>query len=173
MTTFASGPRAKKILRLRINGSMHELGAYPSALLLDVLRNDLGLIGTKRGCDMGTCGCCNVIIEGLVVMSCLVLAFDCVGKKIQTIESLAPSSEGNLHPLQEAWAESGGSQCGFCTPGFIMASLALLQEEALPSNRRIREAISGNVCRCTGYKKIVEAIEVASRRMAGQVEATG
>jgi carbon-monoxide dehydrogenase small subunit len=154
---------------------MHELGAYPSAVLLDVLRNDLGLIGTKRGCDMGTCGCCNVIIDGLAMSSCLVLAFDCVGKEVQTIESLAPASLSDLHPLQEAWAMTGGSQCGFCSPGFIMTSLAFLEAELregtdLPSQQQIREAISGNLCRCTGYKKIVEAIEIASRQMAAREE---
>jgi carbon-monoxide dehydrogenase small subunit len=155
---------SNRILRLRVNGSTHLLGVPPNALLLDVLREELGLTGTKRGCDMGTCGCCNVVIDGRAVMSCLVLAHDCAGKDVLTVEGL--TGESGLHPLQEAWAECGGSQCGFCTPGFIMTSHALLAREPNPSERRIREAIAGNVCRCTGFQKIVQAIGLAAQRLA-------
>ena len=155
----------KRLLKLKVNGSPYEVAARPSAILLDVLRDDLGLVGTKRGCDMGTCGCCNVLIDGRAVMSCLVLAHDAANRSIWTIEGVCERSPGGIHPLQEAWSECGGSQCGFCTAGFVMTSLALLHAEPDPSSRRIREAIAGNVCRCTGYTKIVEAIETAARRM--------
>ncbi|MEZ5989631.1 MAG: (2Fe-2S)-binding protein [Planctomycetota bacterium] len=158
----------KRVLKLRINGSEHEVGAVPSALLLDVLRNDLNLVGTKRGCDMGTCGCCNVLLDGRPVMSCLVLAFDCVGREVTTIEGLADPADGRgLHPLQRAWAEHGGSQCGFCSPGFIVTAKALLDEEPDPDEGRVREALAGNLCRCTGYKKIVEAVLDAAAVMRG------
>ncbi len=153
----------KRILKLSINGTVHECAAEPQALLLDVLRNELGLFGTKRGCDMGTCGCCNVLVDGQVQMSCLLLAHDMTGKEIETIEGLFDVGDPRgLHPLQRAWAEHGGSQCGFCTPGFVMTAKALLTEEPDPSEERIREALSGNVCRCTGYKKIVEAVQSAA-----------
>ena len=156
---------SKRLLKLEVNGSHYEVAAYPSAILLDVLRDDLRLVGTKRGCDMGTCGCCNILIDGRAVMSCLMLAHDAVGKSIWTIEGVCERSPGGVHPLQEAWSECGGSQCGFCTSGFVMTSLELLHNEPEPSSRRIREAIAGNVCRCTGYTKIVEAIEKAAGRI--------
>ena len=156
----------KRILHLRINGSSYETAAEPQALLLDVLRDDLGLFGTKRGCDMGTCGCCNVLVNGQAQMSCLLLAHDMTGKEIQTIEGLVNAEDPRgLHPLQRAWAEHGGSQCGFCTPGFVMTAKALLDDEPDPSEQRIREALSGNVCRCTGYKKIVEAVQSAAAEL--------
>lgn len=160
----------KRLLTLRINGSEHQIAAPAHALLLDVLREDLALAGTKRGCDMGTCGCCNVLIDGRSVMSCLVLAHDCEGKEIATIEGLAFDGP-EVHPLSEAWAECGGSQCGFCTPGFIVTCHELLEKEPRPSRQRIAEAISGNVCRCTGYKKILDAVELASERMANGSQA--
>ena len=160
---------AKRILRLRINGSDYECAAAPQALLLDVLRDDLGLVGTKRGCDMGTCGCCNVLVDGQVQMSCLLLAHDMTGKDLETIEGLVdPSDPRGLHPLQRSWAEHGGSQCGFCTPGFVLTAKALLASNPDPTELQIREALSGNVCRCTGYKKIVEAVQGAARSMRGE-----
>jgi carbon-monoxide dehydrogenase small subunit len=158
---------AKRLLKLRVNGSDYEVAAWPSALLLDVLRYDLNLVGTKRGCDMGTCGCCNVLIDGVAEMSCMKLAFDCEGHEVTTIEGLTGEGDA-MHPLQEAWAETGGSQCGFCTPGFIVTSEALLRKYEAPSEDVIREAISGNVCRCTGYMKIIDAIQLAARRMRGE-----
>ncbi len=164
LPTSSDARPEKRVLHLRVNGSDHVVAARPYALLLDVLREDLALVGTKRGCDMGTCGCCNVLIDGKSVMSCLVLAHEASGKNIETIEGLA--FEGaELHPLSAAWAECGGSQCGFCTPGFIVTCHELLAEEQAPSRQRIAEAISGNVCRCTGYKKILDAVEVAAARM--------
>lgn len=156
----------KQLLTLRINGSDHQVAAPSHALLLDVLREELALVGTKRGCDMGTCGCCNVLIDGRSVMSCLVLAHDCAGKEIETIEGLAFDGP-EVHPLSQAWAECGGSQCGFCTPGFIVTCHELLAKEPRPSRQRIAQAISGNVCRCTGYKKILDAVELAAERMDG------
>ncbi len=154
-----------RLLTLRVNGSKLRCAAPPKALLLDVLREDWGLIGTKRGCDMGTCGCCNVLIDGQAVPSCLVLAFDCEEKEIQTVEGLSVSCDGHLHPLQEAWAQSGGSQCGFCTPGFLMTSKELLENNPNPSREEIAEALSGNVCRCTGYQKIIDAVDLAAKQL--------
>ncbi len=156
-----------RILRLKINGHEREVAAEPNAILLDVLREGLGLTGTKRGCDMGTCGCCNVLLDGRPVNSCLVLAWDCEDREITTIEGLLPEDPGALHPLQEAWAETGGSQCGFCSPGFIVTAEALLREDPEPTETRVREALSGNLCRCTGYKKIVEAVLKAARSGRG------
>ncbi len=154
-----------RLLTLRVNGSELHLAAPPKALLLDVLREGFGLIGTKRGCDMGTCGCCNVLIQGQAIPACLVLAFDCEGKEIQTVEGLTVEGDGHLHPLQEAWAHSGGSQCGFCTPGFLMTSKELLEKNPNPSREEIAEALSGNVCRCTGYQKIIDAVDLAAQQL--------
>ena len=157
---------ASRILRLRINGVEREVAVPDQAILLDVLRDEVGLTGTKRGCDMGTCGCCTVLVDGENRLSCLTLAAQVEGKDIATIESLgAPNS---LHPLQRAFCDIGGSQCGFCTPGFIMTSKALLDRHPNPSEAEIKEAISGNLCRCTGYIKIVEAIQVAAKELAPQ-----
>ncbi|HHI79380.1 MAG TPA: (2Fe-2S)-binding protein [Planctomycetes bacterium] len=162
------GPQATsglRILTLRVNGSVYRCAAAPQALLLDILREEFRLVGTKRGCDMGTCGCCNVLIDGKAVPSCLVLAFDCEDKEIQTVEGLSLEEDGHLHPLQEAWAHSGGSQCGFCTPGFLMTSKELLACNPNPSREEIERALSGNVCRCTGYQKIVDAVSLAAKNM--------
>ncbi len=156
-----------RFLTLRVNGSELRCAAPPKALLLDVLREEFNLIGTKRGCDMGTCGCCNVLLDGQAVPSCLVLAFDCEGKEIQTVEGLSVEVDGHLHPLQSAWAHSGGSQCGFCTPGFLMTAKELLEHNPHPSRDEIAEALSGNVCRCTGYKKILDAVECAAQQLQG------
>ncbi|MCH7680425.1 (2Fe-2S)-binding protein [candidate division KSB1 bacterium] len=145
-----------KIIKLNINGSTHETAIREYDVLLDVVRENLNLTGTKRGCDMGTCGCCNVLIDGRARLSCLTMAMECIGKKIVTIEGLKSPI---VHPLQRAFAESGGSQCGFCTQGFIMTAKALLDENPDPKREEIEEAISGNMCRCTGYIKIVDAIE--------------
>jgi aerobic-type carbon monoxide dehydrogenase small subunit (CoxS/CutS family) len=151
---------------LKVNGSLHELAIRPYDVLLDVVRENLNLTGTKRGCDMGTCGCCTVHIDGRAKLSCLTLAAeyassDKLTHEIITIEGL--KDHGVIHPLQRAFAEHGGSQCGFCTPGFIMTASAFLQSHSKPTRDEIKEAISGNMCRCTGYIKIVEAIEAAAR----------
>ncbi len=155
---------AYRILRLRINGVERAVAVSDQAILLDVLRDEVGLTGTKRGCDMGTCGCCTVLVDGENRLSCLTLAAQVAGKAITTIESLG--SPNALHPLQRAFSDIGGSQCGFCTPGFIMTSKALLDRQPNPSDHEIKEAISGNLCRCTGYIKIVDAIKTAAKELA-------
>lgn len=146
----------RKIIKLKINGSTHETAIREYDVLLDIIRENLNLTGTKRGCDMGTCGCCSVLIDGRARLSCMTMAMECIVKEIVTIEGLKSPI---VHPLQRAFAESGGSQCGFCTQGFIITAKALLEEHPEPSRDEIEEAISGNMCRCTGYIKIVDAIE--------------
>ena len=146
----------KRILKLNVNSEEKEILTEVNKTLLEMLREDLGLTGTKRGCDLGTCGACTVLIEGKPYLSCLTLAVGVQGKKILTIEGLA--KEGELHPLQKAFVEKGAIQCGFCTPGMILTSKAFLDENPRPSEGEVKKAISGNLCRCTGYVKIVEAI---------------
>lgn len=158
-------PVKKQIAKFKVNGSLYEIAIRPYDVLLDVIRDSLNLTGTKRGCDMGTCGCCTVHIDGRARLSCLTLAAECVStehgvREITTIEGL--KNKEKLHPLQRAFAEHGGSQCGFCTPGFIMTASAFLHHYQHPSRDKIKEAISGNMCRCTGYIKIVEAIEAVA-----------
>ena len=146
----------KRILKLNVNGEEFEVLTEVHKTLLEVLREDLGLTGTKRGCDLGTCGACTVLVEGKPYLSCLTLAVDVQGKKIVTIEGLA--QDGEPHPLQKAFVQKGAIQCGFCTPGMILTAKAFLDENADPSEEEVKQAISGNICRCTGYVKIVEAI---------------
>jgi aerobic-type carbon monoxide dehydrogenase small subunit (CoxS/CutS family) len=148
-------------MRLRVNGEEVEVLFAPYKTLLEVLREDLDLTGTKHGCELGECGACAVLIDGEPVLSCLALALDCEGHAIETIEGLARGLE--LHPLQAAFADLGGSQCGYCTSGVVMTAKALLDKEPAPSRERIREALSGNLCRCTGYQQIWEAVERAAR----------
>jgi carbon-monoxide dehydrogenase small subunit len=150
-----------------VNGTQHEVAARPYDVLLDTLRNDLGLTGTTRGCDMGTCGCCAVHIDGVPQLSCLTLTLLAEGTEIRTIEDVAPLGT-ELHPVQEAFATLGGSQCGFCTPGFVMTVTNLLEKNPDPSDDEIRFAISGNMCRCTGYNKIVESVRSAAARLRGE-----
>jgi aerobic-type carbon monoxide dehydrogenase small subunit (CoxS/CutS family) len=150
-------------LRLRVNGEQSEVSFAPYKTLLEVLREDLNLTGTKHGCELGECGACAVLLDGAPQLSCLVLALDCEGRAIETVEGLASGAE--LHPLQTAFADLGAAQCGYCTPGILMTAKWLLEREPAPSRERIREAISGNLCRCTGYQQIFEAIEEAARRM--------
>lgn len=151
---------------LRVNGEPHDVVYDASKTLLEVLREDLGLTGTKHGCELGECGACTVLLDGEPVLSCLVLAVACEGADVETIEGVA-SADG-LHPLQQAFAELGAAQCGYCSPGFLLAAKALLAREADPSRDRIREELSGNLCRCTGYLKIYEAVELAAARMRGE-----
>ncbi len=151
----------RRILRLRVNGHEREVLARDADTLLDVLREQLGLTGTRRGCDLGTCGCCTVQVEGEPVLACLVLAAEVEGREITTIEGLAAS--GRFAPLQRTWAEAGAAQCGFCTSGFLMAADALLREEPDPDRETIRAALAGNLCRCTGYVKIVDAVAASAR----------
>ena len=146
----------KHVLKLHVNGEDHEVLTETHTTLLEVLREDLGLTGTKRACDLGTCGACTVLMNGKPHLSCLTLAVDAQGKEILTIEGLA--HDGKLHPLQKAFAEKGAIQCGFCTPGMILTAKAFLDEHLRPSEGEVKRAISGNFCRCTGYVKIVEAI---------------
>jgi len=146
----------KRILKLHVNGEDFEVLTEVHKTLLEVLREDLGMTGTKRGCDLGTCGACTVLIDGKPYLSCLTLAADAQAKKITTIEGLAEN--GELHPLQKAFVEKGAIQCGFCTPGMILTAKAFLDENPRPLEGEVRKAISGNICRCTGYVKIVEAI---------------
>jgi aerobic carbon-monoxide dehydrogenase small subunit len=134
--------------------------------LLEVLREDLQLTGTKHGCELGECGACAVLLDGKPVLSCLVLAVESVGRQITTVEGLA--ADGRLHPLQECFADLGAAQCGYCTPGILITAKALLDAEPNPSRERICEALSGNLCRCTGYLQIVEAVEEAGRRGSDQ-----
>ena len=150
-------------IRLTVNGEPADAYFAPYKTLLEVLREDLGLTGTKHGCELGECGACAVLIDGEPQLSCLVLAVECAGRSIETVEGLARGAE--LHPLQAAFADLGAAQCGYCTPGILMTAKALLEHEKSPSRERIREAVSGNLCRCTGYQQIFEAIEEAARRM--------
>ena len=150
----------KQLLRLNVNGRWREDAVHENALLLDYLREVAGLTGVKAGCDGGECGACTVLVDGEAVPSCLTLAARCEGKRIETIESLA--AQGRLHRLQQAFHEKLGAQCGFCTPGMIMAAEALLRRNANPSDQEIRTALSGNLCRCTGYVKIIESVQAAA-----------
>ncbi|MFQ5776693.1 MAG: (2Fe-2S)-binding protein [Terriglobia bacterium] len=150
----------KQVIHLEVNGELHEIAVEPQLTLLHVLREELGLIGTKKGCDTGGCGCCTVIIDGRAVYSCMVSAMTAPGKQITTIEGL--KKDGRLDPIQEAFIQAGAVQCGYCTCGMIMAAKAFLSSNASPSDDEIRQAIAGNLCRCTGYHKIVDAIRLAS-----------
>ena len=143
-------------IELKINGESYEVSLKPNETLLDVIRDRIGLTGTKKGCDTGQCGACTVLLEGKPVPSCLVLAVDAQGKDIMTIEGVA--IDGKLHPVQDAFVKEGAVQCGYCTPAMILTAKALLDVNPNPTEQEIKEAISGNLCRCTGYVKIVKAI---------------
>ena len=148
-------------LHLKVNGVPLERSVPPNRILLDLLREDLNLTGTKRGCDLGTCGCCTVLLDGVPTLSCLTLAQLAEGAEVTTIEGLG--EHGELTALQRAFVEHGATQCGFCTPGFLLTATALLRDHPTPSRQEIQEALSGNLCRCTGYVKILEAVEAACR----------
>ncbi len=152
----------KQIMVLNVNDEFYEVAVEPHRTLLEVLRDTLGLTGTKKGCDEGECGACTVLIDGEAVLSCLLLAVEAQGKRITTIEGLAHN--GQLHPLQQAFIDHGAIQCGFCTPGLILSAKALLDRNPKPTEAEVREAIAGNLCRCTGYVKSVEAILAASEK---------
>ena len=153
----------KHPVSLTVNGDPYDLLIEPRKTLLAVLRETIGLTGTKEGCSTGDCGACTVIVDGHSVTSCLVLAVTANGKEITTIEGL--SSDGHLHPLQQAFIDKGGYQCGFCTPGFIMASKAVLDASPSATESEVRHALGGNICRCTGYTKIIEAVMSAAAEM--------
>jgi len=150
-------------LRFKLNGSWQEVATSPDHLLLDLLREDLGFTGTKKGCERGECGACTVIMNGKAVLACLIPALKADGAEILTVEGMA--SGGQLHPLQQAFWEQGAVQCGYCTPGMLLSAKALLDENPEPGKEEVKEAISGNLCRCTGYTKIVEAILSAAEKM--------
>ena len=154
----------KQVIALNINGSIYEVAANEQDLLIDVLRKKLGLIGTKKGCGEGDCCSCSVLIDGQLALACITLAIACQGKKILTIEGLE-HPDGSLHPIQQAYVDKGAIQCGFCTPGMIIATKALLDEHPNPTRDEIKRGLSGNLCRCTGYQMIVDAVEEAARRL--------
>jgi len=148
-------------MTLRVNGEEQEVLFHSYKTLLEVLREELGLTGTKHGCELGECGACAVLVDGEPLLACLELAMQCEGRDVQTVEGLAQGAE--LHPLQAAFADLGGSQCGYCTSGMVMTAKALLDKDPAPSRERIKEALSGNLCRCTGYQQIWESVEQAAR----------
>ena len=153
----------RRRIRITVNGEDHELEVEPRKTLLDIIREDLHLHGTKKMCDMGECGSCTVLLDGLAVNACLVLAVHADGRRIETIEGVA--REGVLHPVQQAFVDEGAVQCGFCTPGMVLTAKAFLEKHPDPTEEEIKRAISGNLCRCTGYVRIVKAIRTAATRM--------
>ena len=155
-------------LRMTVNGRPVDLEVGAGKSLLDVLRGELGLTGAKNGCDIGICGTCTVLVDGLPVLSCLALPVECQGREIKTVEGMARG--GDLHPLQRAFAELGAAQCGYCTPGILLTAEALLEETPTPTREEIKHALAGNLCRCTGYTKILDAVELAALRMQRQGE---
>ena len=155
----------KVMLTLHVNGEPRTVAVEPHHTLLEVLREELDLTGTKHGCELGECGACAVLLDGEPVLSCLTLAAESDGRTVLTVEGLV--QDGRLHPLQEEFADRGAAQCGYCTPGILVTAKALLDREPAPTRERIREALAGNLCRCTGYHQIVEAVEAAGKRSKG------
>jgi carbon-monoxide dehydrogenase small subunit len=154
---------AKQLMMFQVNGEPRQVAASPTHTLLEVLREELDLTGTKHGCELGQCGACTVLVDGEPVLSCLLLAVEAQNVEITTVEGLA--RDNTLHPLQQAFAERGAAQCGYCTPGFLMSGAALLERTRTPTQEEIKAALAGNLCRCTGYTKIIEAVELAAARM--------
>jgi aerobic-type carbon monoxide dehydrogenase small subunit (CoxS/CutS family) len=151
------------IIELHVNGDRRSVGIPAHYTLLETLRYAMGLTGSKQGCDKGDCGACTVLLDGEPVLACITPAWEAEGKEVRTVEGIAAA--GVLHPLQEAFEITGGAQCGFCTPGVLMSAYALLQRTTAPSRDEVRDALSGNLCRCTGYTKIYEAVELAAERL--------
>ena len=164
--TFSPSDRAKAHVGFHVNGERVEVAFTPHKTLLEVLREDLALTGTKHGCELGECGTCAVLVDGRPVLSCLYLGLECEGRRVETVEGMASAS--GLHPLQKAFADLGAAQCGYCTPGFLLTARALLDANPDPTLAEIREALAGNLCRCTGYVKIFEAVELAAAWMRGE-----
>ena len=158
--------KQKAHITFTLNGEGVEVAFAPHKTLLEVLREDLNLTGTKHGCELGECGTCAVLVDGRSVLSCLVLGLDAEGRRVETVEGMADAA--GLHPLQETFADTGAAQCGYCTPGFLLVAKELLAHNARPTREEIKEALSGNLCRCTGYIKIYEAVELAAARMRGE-----
>lgn len=156
----------RELITLHVNGERREIAVVLHHTLLEVLREDLSLIGTKHGCELGECGACTVLIDGLPSLSCLVLPVEVQESEITTIEGV--EANGQLHPLQETFAELGAAQCGYCTPGILLSGIALLRDHPRPTRAQMQEALAGNLCRCTGYTKIYEAVEAAAGRMAAK-----
>jgi aerobic-type carbon monoxide dehydrogenase small subunit (CoxS/CutS family) len=155
----------KTQLTLTVNGEARDVIVAAHKTLLEVLREDLNLTGTKHGCELGECGTCTVLVDGVPVLSCLALPVELQGREIKTVEGMAEN--GHLHPLQQAFAELGAAQCGYCTPGILLTAEALLDDTPMPTRDEVREALAGNLCRCTGYTKILDAVELAALRMHG------
>jgi aerobic-type carbon monoxide dehydrogenase small subunit (CoxS/CutS family) len=155
--------RRKAQVSFIVNGESCEVAFAPHKTLLEVLREDLALTGTKHGCELGECGTCTVLVDGVPILSCLALAVSYAGRRIDTVEGM--TAGGALHPLQESFAELGAAQCGYCTPGFLLAAQSLLESNPSPTRAEIKDALSGNLCRCTGYLKIYEAVEQAAAKM--------
>ena len=158
--------KQKAHIEFTLNGEAAEVAFAPHKTLLEVLREDLNLMGTKHGCELGECGTCAVLVDGRSILSCLMLGLDAEGRTVETIEGMAEGAQ--LHPLQETFADLGAAQCGYCTPGFLLVAKELLKANPEPSRDEIKEALSGNLCRCTGYLKIYEAVELAAARMRGE-----
>lgn len=161
-----NGIKQKAHITFMLNGEQAEVAFAPHKTLLEVLREDLALTGTKHGCELGECGTCTVLVDGKSILSCLMLGLDAEGRKVTTVEGMAEN--GRLHPLQDTFADTGAAQCGYCTPGFMLAAMELIDRNPKPSRDEIKEALSGNLCRCTGYIKIYEAVELAAARMRGE-----
>ncbi len=158
--------KQKSHIEFSLNGETVEVAFAPHKTLLEVLREDLNLTGTKHGCELGECGTCAVLVDGRSILSCLALTLDMEGREVTTVEGMAEG--GTLHPLQETFADLGAAQCGYCTPGFLLVAKELLAHNANPSRDEIKDALAGNLCRCTGYIKIYEAVELAAARMRGE-----
>jgi carbon-monoxide dehydrogenase small subunit len=157
--------KEKSHIKLTLNGEPVEVAFAPHKTLLEVLREDLALTGTKHGCELGECGTCTVLVDGRAILSCLMLGLDAEGRDVKTIEGMA--EDGELHPLQDTFADLGAAQCGYCSPGFLLVAEELLKKNPSPNREEIKEALSGNLCRCTGYIKIYEAVELAAARLRG------
>src|ERR1700741_447896 len=158
--------KQKAHIKFVLNGEEAEVAFAPHKTLLEVLREDLGLMGTKHGCELGECGTCTVLVDGKSILSCLMLGLDAEGRDVTTVEGMA--ANGKLHPLQDTFADLGAAQCGYCSPGFLLAAKELIEKSPRPSRDEIKEALSGNLCRCTGYIKIYEAVELAAAKMRGE-----
>jgi carbon-monoxide dehydrogenase small subunit len=163
---MAEKVKQKVHIKFMLNGESAEVAFAPHKTLLEVLREDLNLTGTKHGCELGECGTCTVLVDGRAILSCLMLGLDAEGRDVKSIEGMAEGAQ--LHPLQETFADLGAAQCGYCSPGFLLVAEELLKKNPNPSRDEIREALSGNICRCTGYIKIYEAVELAAARMRGE-----